>query len=54
MKKIAGTFFSRQDYVPFLSYGPLKKICMKSCPQNLSKTFEAGALKLDEKIGSNM
>ena len=47
-KKGRYVFFSRQDYAPFLSYGPLKKIWMKSCQQNLSKTIKARALKLEE------
>ena len=41
-------FFSYQDYAPFLSYGPLKKIWMNSCQQNISKAIEARALKPGE------
>ena len=52
-EKIADTyffffFFSYQDYAPFLSYGPLKKIWMNSCQQNISKAIEAKALKPGE------
>ena len=51
-EKIADTyFFSYQDYAPFLSYGPLKKIWMNSCQQNISKAIEARALKPSELIG---
>ena len=41
-------FFSYQDYAPFLSYGPLIKIWMNSCQQNISKAIEARALKPGE------
>ena len=41
-------FFSYQDYAPFPSYGPLKKIWMNSCQQNISKAIEARALKPGE------
>ena len=37
-EKIADTYvFSYQDYAPFLSYGPLKKIWLESCQQAISK-----------------
>ena len=48
-KKIADTYyFSYQDYAPFLSYGSLKKIWIKACLLNISKTSEARALKFKE------
>ena len=47
-EKIADIFFSDQDYAPFLSYGPLKKIGMESFQQAISKTIEARALKFEE------
>ena len=45
-EKIADTYFlSDQDYAPFLSYGPLKKIWMESFQQAISKTIEARNLR---------
>ena len=36
-----------------MSNGPLKNWACFPCQQNSSKTIEAGALKLDEQIGSD-
>ena len=43
-------FFSPQDNVPFLSYGPLKKYGCNFVSKISKKTVEAKALKLDELI----
>ena len=44
--------FSHQDYASFLSNGLLQKQRMESSQQNISKSIEARALKLDEWICS--
>ena len=48
-EKIADTYFlPRQDYAPFLSYGPLKNMDGILSAKYLKKTIEARALKLKE------
>ena len=48
-EKIADTyFFSDQDYVPFLSYGPLKKYGWNFFSKLSQRTIEARALKFEE------
>ena len=48
-EKIADTyFFLRQDYAPFLSYGPLKKYGWNLVSKISKKTIEARALKFKE------
>ena len=45
--------FSCPSYLPFWSYASLKKIRMKSCQQNISKTVWATGLKLVQLIGDD-
>ena len=44
-------FFSSPNYLPFWSYAPSKKIGMKSCQQDISKSILARGLKLGQLIG---
>ena len=53
-RKIADTsFFSSPSYLPFWSYAPLKKIRIKSCQQDISKSISARGLKLGQLIGDD-
>ena len=47
-EKIADMFFFLTGLCPFSELWPFEKIWMQSCQQNISKTIEARALKLDE------
>ena len=48
--KIADPYFFLVSYRPFWSYVPLKKIRMKSCQQDISKSILARGLKLGQLI----
>ena len=48
MKKKLIHIFFLDRITPFSELWPFEKIRMQSCQQNISKTIEARALKLDE------
>ena len=52
-KKLIRIFFFLTGLRPFSELWPFEKIRMQSCQQNISKTIEARALKLDEYTGSD-
>ena len=50
MKKWLTRYCFCPSYLPFWSYGPLKKIRMKSCQQDISKSILPRSLKLGQLI----